>query len=441
MTKASSAGDIIRELKVGSFASLRKIEHGGTLQARRLSTGAVQLYWRYTYNGKTDRVVVGTYDPTAPPKSLAAGTKGFSLAAAAEACRRMATIQAQEGPDGGYREHLATRQRSLEAAKASKRQEDQYTLSKLMDAYTEYLEAKGRRSYADARSIFRLHVCEAFPQIAQGPAAAVTSQHVNDMLRRLSDLGKGRTANKLRAYMRAAYQCALDVHSLSSIPASFNAFHITNNPAATTKRDAAYDKADKRPLSLADLRVYWKLVKATPGIKGAALQVHLLTGGQRIEQLVRLRNADVRPDGFALFDAKGRPGQVPRRHFVPLTKAAASALDALEGGKVYVFSTDGGETALSAMTLSGWAKEIASGIADFQLKRVRSGVETALAAAGVSRDDRGHLQSHGQSGVQARHYDDYDYFKEKLEALKKLHSLLESPAPKRGATSKRALSV
>jgi hypothetical protein len=53
----------------------------------------------------------------------------------------------------------------------------------------------------------------------------------------------------------------------------------------------------------------------------------------------------------------------------------------------------------------------------FQLKRIRSGVETLLASSGVSREIRGHLQSHGLSGVQARHYDGHDYMPEKRSAL------------------------
>jgi hypothetical protein len=40
-----------------------------------------------------------------------------------------------------------------------------------------------------------------------------------------------------------------------------------------------------------------------------------------------------------------------------------------------------------------------------------------LAAQGVSREVRGHLQSHGLTGVQARHYDGHDYMREKGRAL------------------------
>ena len=77
-------------------------------------------------------------------------------------------------------------------------------------------------------------------------------------------------------------------------------------------------------------------------------------------------------------------------------------------------------------TLSAWAVE-ASGQPDFRAKRVRSGVETLLASARISSDIRGRLQSHGISGVQARHYDGHDYVEEKRQALETLFRLLDAP--------------
>jgi hypothetical protein len=71
--------------------------------------------------------------------------------------------------------------------------------------------------------------------------------------------------------------------------------------------------------------------------------------------------------------------------------------------------------------LSGWAAQVAgTAIEGFQLKRVRSGVETLLAANRISREIRGHVQSHGLTGIQARHCDGHDYTVEKREALEVL---------------------
>jgi len=77
-----------------------------------------------------------------------------------------------------------------------------------------------------------------------------------------------------------------------------------------------------------------------------------------------------------------------------------------------------GTKPISVRTLAAWARAIVGQSIDaFQLKRLRSGVETLLAARGISREVRGQLQSHGLTGVQARYYDGHDSMREKREAL------------------------
>jgi hypothetical protein len=58
--------------------------------------------------------------------------------------------------------------------------------------------------------------------------------------------------------------------------------------------------------------------------------------------------------------------------------------------------------------------------------RIRSGVETHLAAARISSDHRGRLQSHGIAGVRNRHYDGHHCVDEKRHALDVLLNQLES---------------
>jgi len=207
----------------------------------------------------------------------------------------------------------------------------------------------------------------------------------------------------------------------------FKAYNVRFNPGADTAPDESANRPDKHPLSAAEMRTYWHAIKDMAGFRGAVLRLHLLTGGQRIEQLVNLRTADIQGDTFTLYDGKGRPGKPPRPHSVPLIPFAAAALLQCRPQGEFAISTDGGETHLANTTLSAWAKQAPHGIADFQAKRIRSGVETLLASARISSDIRGRLQSHGISGVQARHYDAYDYDAEKRQALETLLRLLDAP--------------
>lgn len=120
-----------------------------------------------------------------------------------------ARIKAQELKrltDAGIdpREVENQKQTAKAAAKAEKLEAERYTLANLLNAYCDNQEAMGRRSHTDARSIFKLHVLETWPKVAALPANLVTPEQVADMMRKVIQSGKGRTANKLRSYMRAA---------------------------------------------------------------------------------------------------------------------------------------------------------------------------------------------------------------------------------------------
>ena len=425
-------GAIIKALLDGAFATLEKVPQGGALQARRLAGGGVMLYWRYTANGKTDRVAIGTYDAVAPPRSLKPSERGYSIAAALRECEARANVQAAHRDTGGYRAIKATQRAEFVARQEAERDRSQHTLRALLHDYCDYLEKLGRRSHAEARGNFRRHIFEPAPALSNTAAAHVTTDDVIDLLRTLNQAGKGRTANKLRSYLHAAYRVAMAAKSKASIPVAFKAYGITANPVAQTDRDAAHDRSDKNPLSAAELRAYWKAIKALPDLRGAALRLHLLTGGQRIEQLMRLRRQHVTAEGITIFDAKGKPGNPPRAHLLPLIPAALDAVRTLPAGTgEFALSNDGGTTPLNAVTLAKWAQAVEHGIPEFQLKRVRSGVETLLSSLGIGKDIRGELQSQGLSGVQKRHYDAHDYLPEKRRALMALFKALEAkPAGK-----------
>lgn len=438
----------------GKFYSLEKVHPAGTLQARRYATGVTTFFWRCTINNRDFREPIGLFDPKCPPLALTPTQQGYSRRAAALEAGRLATLHKEHINIGGLpglrtlqeEEKQKAAQAAIEAVRFIEQQRQsaldaerdraKYSLKALLLAYTDYLKSLERQSHGNVRSIFNRHVFEAFPGIAGKPAADVTTEDVAQMMRRLFEDGKGRTANKLRSYVRSAYQVAKASRSKPSIPAAFHAFSITLNPAADTSPDESANRADKRPLSLTELRLYWSILKKVSGIKGVALRLHLLLGGQRIAQLARLLDEHVDKEFITIFDGKGRPGKPPRRHILPVVKAVTIELDACASNKPYRLSTNGGLTPMNGGNLGRWAVEVVDDkIPNFQLKRVRSGVETALAAAKVSREYRGRLQSHGISGVQSTHYDGYDYLTEKRESLELLCNLL-SPRPSAGTPTK-----
>lgn len=418
--RASTHGQRIRELQVGRSIVLEKIPQGGSLEARRLPSGGVQFYWRHTRDRRTERIPIGLYDPAAAPKALKPTHHGFSVRAAAEAARELAK-QDHETP-GGIRGRLEREESERRAAAEAAMLHRRYTLKALCDEYVAWLNKQGKVSAKDAQNVFKNHLLTPYPVLAAKAATEITKRDLVTALRALAEAQHLTTARKLRSYLRAAYACAAKADSDATLPSAFIGFQVVSNPVESTA--AIQSRSDKNPLQLAELQQYWKQLQKEPGVIGAALRLHLLTGGQRPAQLVRLLRSEVSDVSLKLLDSKGKRSE-PRPHVLPLTAEIRTELDLLSPAG-YVLSTDGGTTAMHPSSLSAWASDCGkrAGVAGFQLKRVRSGIETVLAEAGISLHTRGLLQSHGIGGVQERHYDAHSYLPEKLQALQTLFRLL-----------------
>jgi hypothetical protein len=435
-TRLLTAGQRIDDLRSGQSIVLHKIPQGGSLEGRRLPGGGVQFYWRYTQDGRTSRVPIGLYDSLSPPKSLKPTNRGYSVQAATEAARELARTNAET--PGGLRAMREKQDKERREATEAAERRGKYTLRALCERYVGWLESQEKVSSYDAKNLFENHVFEPFPDLAAMPATDMEKRDIVVVLRKLTEAGKTTTARKLRSYLRAAYGCALRADSDATLPSAFISFGVTSNPVESTA--AIHGKSAKHPLSADDLRAYWRALQGRDGTVGAALRLHVLTGGQRPAQLVRLRAEHVTRFAARLLDRKGRRPE-PRVHILPLTARIAGELDLLPK-RGFVLSSDGGGTPMHPTSLTAWAAALAlhAGIEGFQLKRVRSGIETALAEAGVSLHVRGLLQSHGVGGIQEKHYDAHEYMAEKRQALETLLRVLETRTAK-SSSRKRSLRV
>ena len=119
---------------------------------------------------------------------------------------------------------------------------------------------------------------------------------------------------------------------------------------------------------------------------------------------------------------------------MPIPQYAADILErriAKLAGNEPVFSTDG-RSAMDRGTLTNFVTAIAIEMLaaheaheHFTLGDLRRTLETLMAHWGVSMDARKQLQSHGLGGVQQRHYDQYEYLRQKRGALRALASRLD----------------
>src|SRR5438045_3062079 len=132
----ATPGQIISDLPLGVFTTLTKVRPVGSLQARKQANGTTTLYWRYSIGASSERVPIGLYDPSAPPKSLLPTGRGYSFAAAVRAAEAMAVEHHQNRADGGRPAVLAQRQALVQARRLGEEQ----TLKKLLTEYCDYLE-------------------------------------------------------------------------------------------------------------------------------------------------------------------------------------------------------------------------------------------------------------------------------------------------------------
>ena len=140
------------------------------------------------------------------------------------------------------------------------------------------------------------------------------------------------------------------------------------------------------------------------------------------------------PHSPPLYDGKGRRKQ-PRVHELPLTIDALTILTPLMKrseafGCDWVF-TSNGIVPIVPDTLSATARKlglemerVGEARVSFRLSDIRRTAETLAASKGISRDVRAQIQSHGLSGVQARHYDKHDYREEKRRSLESWAAVL-----------------
>lgn len=423
----------LQALEPGKFVSISGVRGAGTLEARR-GDSAVLFYFRYTGpDGGRVRIPLGTFD--------SAGKAGLSLAqATAEAGRLSKRYQSGERDLRGAIAQEARERERLRLAEAAsielERQRELATLGALAGGYTAQLRQRGKSSAKAVQRALERHMRDKWPELWVRPAAALVAEDFIAPLAELTSAGKTREAAKLRAYLRAAYAAAVGARTDPRSHVDLRKLGIKANPLRDMAAIPSASPPRMRALSVDELRAYWHRISALANPWGALLRFHLLSGGQRCEQLSRATTNDLDRDAqtLTLFDSKGRR-TIPRTHVVPLVPKALEDLDEMRTPTMgeFVVTVNCGSTGATYYNVQAAVRNVSDAMveageatAPFTPGDLRRTIETRLAALGVSAETRAHVQSHGLGGVQARHYDRHDYLAEKKSALELLFSLVTS---------------
>lgn len=436
---APLSNNTIARMALGQILADGVIRPGaGSLKVRKRATSGspvVEYFFAYHHGGKLQRMALGRYTPTEAPGAL-------TLTQARDEARRLQEIVRAGGSPLAQREIEREATRVHQAALlAQTRVAAEKTFGALLTAYVDSLRERGKKDSAyDVANIFSNHVERPFADLWTLPATAIEPAHIARILARLvgpdvSDK-KGRTAVKLRASMAAAFKVAAGA-SLDPMAVSGAAgFGITSNPAAAvpvTSMSAKFNVAGERVLSREELAHYIAHLYALPhSLPALVLQLQLVTAGQRLAQLLRLRREDVSNLTITMTDPKGRRTKA-RAHVLPMVAEAREVIDATlsiidkyEKPQEQLFANARGAVVVPeslsevARNISTLMLELSQSEKPFRLGDVRRTVETMLSGdLGISKDVRAQLLSHGLSGVQDRHYDKHLHLEPKRNALRR----------------------
>lgn len=358
-------------------------------------------------------------------RSTIGDIRAWSLDSAREEARRLQRL-IDQGNDPRELEQAkveakAEAKRAKEAARLEAENRSRYTLRALCDAYCDHLEAKGKGSARQARSIFKCHVFEAAPDIADTPAREITAHQAAALVRKVMEQDKSRAAGVLRSYLSAAFNAARKAPFDAKLPASLIPYEVESNPVEPIATIPV--NRGERTLSADELKTYRSML-SEESIADLALMLALFAGSQRMAQLLRAKVSDYdqETETLRLWDKKGKR-ITPREHLLPLAPKGASIVKKLlaiaKRKKSDLLFSSNGTTPMVETTPGKRVFSIcqAMGCEAFDLRDIRRTCETMLAGMGVSKDVRAQLLSHGLSGVQAAHYDRYEYITEKRNAL------------------------
>lgn len=383
-----------------------------------------RLALRVTANGAKAFVFESKLDRRTVRITL--GSPGnWTLDKARQEARRLQTMIDQNiDPREVKREQAAARETARKEAARGKGN----TLAALMALYADHCSTLGKYKHANSvRSASRCHLKE----FADVPAKEITPEQIASLVRRVAEErkprdrrknisgGKNRTAGLLRSYLSAAYNCARRAPLSAELPSAFIEFGVKSNPVDIVP--AIPVRPRNRVLSKTELAAYLKALNSDDHVD-MALRLAVYAGGQRLNQLMRVKLSDYDDDAktLLLWDAKGRR-RTPREHLVPLGAVGAEIVKTLaerSNGSGFLFPSSIGKP-LGGEKPSRRVFEISGKIGGdpFNVLDVRRTCETHLASLGVSQGVRAQLLSHGLGGVQTVHYDRYSYIKEKREAI------------------------
>lgn len=420
----------------------------GALFFDKRKSGIVEVYYRYKQQGKETKIKIGQFKTTRDGH-------GYTLAECRDKAQELARLRRECA--GDLKDHLEARNREQEQQQVEEQQRLEMEARKgsfadLIDSYVMDQEAQGKESAHQTRQAFELNVIKAYPMIAARKAKDITPDDIVTILAAIHQRGSEVESVRVRAILHACFNFGIK-GDYDPTRIAEKRFYIQHNPVAATRKNTKASRVGERVLSHGEVKQLWDNIGDTHRVGFVItcfIRFMLATGGQRPKQLLRAKweDYDFQRNCVTLIDRKGRQGTV-KIHVVPLTGRALAILEevkAVSGSYPWPFCSgvagrkgeNKGE--LIPLTLESlkngfirYNKQIAEQAATegksapetFTARDIRRTVKNILIDASVNREQRNLLQSHGQTGVDIKHYDRHEHLPEKRDSIRRYDALLD----------------
>ncbi|WP_342221214.1 tyrosine-type recombinase/integrase [Candidatus Fukatsuia endosymbiont of Tuberolachnus salignus] len=312
------------------------------------------------------------------------------------------------------------------------------TIKQLFDAYIKNQALSGKRSHE--KTFNRLKQVLMSPHVNPDMLASeVTPSHVKLILAEFIQRDAVAGSNKIRSVLHAVFNFALYA---DHDPVNVNGkiiYGLDRNPVSVVPRQAGVDRALDRFLSWDEISLLMSTCqKSAPECFfhpdfAQLLLLCLFTGGQRPWELMTnvWQNVDLRNCTLTVPPFISKNGDY---HIVPLCASALLILEEIanrHSNQGFIFPA---KTKTGHLLPSEFAKQVKkfcdhTGFAKFTPRDVRRTFKTLAGEMGISSELRDQVQNHKKPGVSSKHYDRYDYLREKHQVItlweSKLLSMVE----------------
>jgi len=300
------------------------------------------------------------------------------------------------------------------------------TIKQLFDDYIADQKNLGRRSYEKTQN--RLNQVLASQHINQDtPAKEITPEQIKRVLGEFIARGAKAGANKARANLHAVFNFGLFADNDPAHVDDRAIYGLDRNPVSVVPRQRGADKALDRFLSWEELKELLKLIKVSANFCpmnpdfSQLLQICIFSAGQRPWEIMTNTKDN--------WDKKRKTLTVPPNiskngdyHVIPLCKSATQILETQEQrypDTPFLFPADTKEGHLLSAEYCKQIRKFCklTHFSQFTPRDIRRTFKTLAGDMGISAEMRDRLQNHKRPGVSAKHYDRYDYLREKREII------------------------